>query len=74
MGMSALRACSKKTKMTTLTTIISSMSVCLSVATDSSMSCDRSYVGTSSTPLGRLGSISRRRSLTASMTVSAFSP
>ena len=36
MGMSALRAWSKKTKMTTLTTIISSMSVCRSV-------CDRFF-------------------------------
>ena len=61
-------------RITRVTTISSSMRVCLRVCTESSMSPDRSYVVTTCTPSGRLRWTSFKRSFTPSMTLSAFSP
>ena len=67
-GTSVERKCSRKSRITRVTTISSSISVCLSVSMLARMSVERSYVGTIWTPLGSVCLSSSMRAFTASMT------
>ena len=71
---SAERACSKKTRHTSATTIISSSSFWLKLLTVFSISSARSYTVTSSTPSGRPFCNSASLRFTAAMVLNAFSP
>ncbi len=74
MGTIALGTCQRKTRMTSETTTISSISFDRSVSTERLIRSDRSYVVTIFTPGGSDGSISFSRAFTRSITSSAFSP
>ncbi len=73
-GTSADGMCQRKSRITSATMIISTVSSCLSVWMARVIRSERSYVVTTSTPEGIEGSRSLSLALTRSMTLRAFSP